>query len=791
MESSKLSQGIISSWVGGLPQLCLCLLVLSIAIINDSDAGKGVVFAWTTVATTKLAHSYSRSDWNANINNRNGNGNTINHIRSRENKLHAKKRPNSRDDDDVSNWYDPVDDDATPDQVFFQEMERQRLINQVGGDATTPSVDAIGGGGSSSSTSSSSSSPMTGGTPRSPSALRSKGGSASPRFASASPPMSTFPQLESGPGVINAKTNGLEMPPFRRRNVPTMEQIKIAQATLAEYEAFQVSDNWLNEELQQTMWNNKQRDSSVEQDDENDNVDGKDGEFEDDGKPEPWDDYGKENAYVDYDRRNIMEVPTPEPGSEFYFDPDLPIDPGQVEQEEKELAGKMKEVKTRSIRLEKAKRSPNAIEFFRRKPNEKEGYEHLWVAAVDNVSYMPLIGNLRDYGVEFADNFGDFEDQSANDALLHSIEDMAAWKARQVYKVTGLPTIASRSSFEIEPVVPSSLNNLKDSVSATSTVQAAAASRLSDPRVVSGYKINDIANHVDYLAEAMKPLSEPTRVTRFTSCFCFYDGEKEIFAYGVLDCDMYFCNSQRTNIPLSQATNNLIKTLQMTFGLEYQKFLKTRLDDAIFGDYSLPGAASVKLRDRVLKDGRVLPNNIIDVSKFMDSCVDVDLMDACAQELSQRFVNSKPTKIITVATTGLVIALPMAKYLQVPVVYARKERNVVMADTYSAPYSSKTVGKDRQLLVSKSHVHKSDRVLIIDDFLSSGSSQEALLRILSDAGAEPVGIGVLLEKAYDPGRKALSGFDIPIESLCRVATVDGGVIQLVEEDGFDKMKDDK
>ena len=448
----------------------------------------------------------------------------------------------------------------------------------------------------------------------------------------------------------------------------------------------------------------------------------------------------------------------------------------------------MKDVKTRSNRLEKAKRSPTAKKYFHRGPNKKEGYEHLWVAAVDNVSYQPLIGNLRDYGVEFADNFGDFEDHSANDGL-HTIEDMASWKARQVYAATGLPTIASRSSFEIEPVLPSSLNNFKDTVSTSSTSQAAAASRLSDPRVVSGYRINDIANHVDYLATALKPLSEPDRVTRFTSCFCYYDGEIEIFEHGVLDCDLYFCNSMRTCIPLSQATNHIIKTLQMTFGLVYQKFLKTRMDEALFGDSSLPGTASVKLRDRVLKDGRVLPNDIIDVSKFMDSQVDVDLMDACAQELSQRFVNTKPTKIMTVATTGLVIALPMAKYLQVPVVYARKERNVVMADTYSAPYSSKTVGKNRQLLVSKTHVHKSDRVLIIDDFLSSGSSQEALLRILSDAGAEAVGIGVLLEKAYDSGRQSLSGYDIPIQSLCRVASVEGGVIQLVEEDGFDKMKE--
>lgn len=81
----------------------------------------------------------------------------------------------------------------------------------------------------------------------------------------------------------------------------------------------------------------------------------------------------------------------------------------------------------------------------------------------------------------------------------------------------------------------------------------------------------------------------------------------------------------------------------------------------------------------------------------------------------------------------------MAKYLQVPLVYARKERSVVMADTYDAAYNSKTIGKDRQLLVSKEHIDPEDRVLIVDDFLSSGSSQEALLRIIAEARATSVG----------------------------------------------------
>jgi len=154
---------------------------------------------------------------------------------------------------------------------------------------------------------------------------------------------------------------------------------------------------------------------------------------------------------------------------------------------------------------------------------------------------------------------------------------------------------------------------------------------------------------------------------------------------------------------------------------------------------------------------------------------------------ASKFKDLRPTKILTVATTGLVIALPMAKYLQVPVVYARKERSVVMANTIQAGYSSKTVGKNRELIVSADHLDEDERILIVDDFLSSGSSQEALLRIVADAGAEAVGVGVLLEKVYDSGRQSLSGFNLVIHSLCRVASVKNGVIQLVEEDGYEAM----
>jgi hypothetical protein len=103
----------------------------------------------------------------------------------------------------------------------------------------------------------------------------------------------------------------------------------------------------------------------------------------------------------------------------------------------------------------------------------------------------------------------------------------------------------------------------------------------------------------------------------------------EIFDYGVCDVDMHYCNSRRTFISVAQAINGMLQTLQLTFGLEYQKFLKDKVDVAM----GSVGGASMKLRDRVLKDGKVLPNDIIDVSTFMDSQVDVNLMDDCALEL--------------------------------------------------------------------------------------------------------------------------------------------------------------
>jgi len=265
--------------------------------------------------------------------------------------------------------------------------------------------------------------------------------------------------------------------------------------------------------------------------------------------------------------------------------------------------------------LEQAKSNVNALAFFSRKPNEEEGYERMWVSAIDQACVRNLVGVFRDYGVEFAHNFGEWEDQSPVDAY-RSIEDIAAYKARAVYKVTGLPCISSATSFEVEPIKSSGQS---------------ASSRFGglNPKVATGYKFNKIGDHVDLLVDALIPASDPCRITTFKSVLCFYDGKDQIFDYGECDVDLILSNSIRAFIPMSLAIKEMCESLQLAYNLEYQVWLKKKVR-AVLGSI---GNASLKLRDRVLKEAKVLPNDIIDVSSFMDSKVDVNLMEECADEL--------------------------------------------------------------------------------------------------------------------------------------------------------------
>jgi len=188
------------------------------------------------------------------------------------------------------------------------------------------------------------------------------------------------------------------------------------------------------------------------------------------------------------------------------------------------------------------------------------------------------------------------------------------------------------------------------------------------------------------------------------------------------------------------------------------------------------------LRKRIEEEGENLGNGILKVDPFINHQVDPVLMDACGQALAKMFEATKPTKVMTAEISGIAPALMTAKYLNVPVVYARKHKPVTMPDTvYLTVAPSHTKGRMVELIVSPEYLANGERVLIIDDFLASGATIAGLVRLAKTAGATLVGIGALIEKTFEGGRDLLSHLNVPIKALVPIASLDNGQIIFGED----------
>lgn len=188
------------------------------------------------------------------------------------------------------------------------------------------------------------------------------------------------------------------------------------------------------------------------------------------------------------------------------------------------------------------------------------------------------------------------------------------------------------------------------------------------------------------------------------------------------------------------------------------------------------------LKQRIIQDGKILGNGILKVDGFINHQVDPMLMDACGKELARRFANVGADRILTAEISGIAPALMTARYLNLPVVYARKTKPVTMPDTvYLTIAPSHTKGHMVELIVSPEYLPRGEKVLIIDDFLASGSTILGLVRLIHAAGAELVGIGTLVEKYFESGRELLSQYNIPIESLACITSMENGTISFTEE----------
>lgn len=183
------------------------------------------------------------------------------------------------------------------------------------------------------------------------------------------------------------------------------------------------------------------------------------------------------------------------------------------------------------------------------------------------------------------------------------------------------------------------------------------------------------------------------------------------------------------------------------------------------------------LKDRILKDGKNLGGGILRVDSFINHQVDPALMNECGIEFARRFANLGATRVLTAEISGIAPALTAALHMGLPVVYARKTKPVTMPDTvYLTTAPSHTKGRMTELIVSPEYLGHGERVLVIDDFLASGETILGLVRLTRAAGASVVGIGALIEKSFEGGRKALAHLGVQIESLVCIASMENDQI---------------
>ena len=192
------------------------------------------------------------------------------------------------------------------------------------------------------------------------------------------------------------------------------------------------------------------------------------------------------------------------------------------------------------------------------------------------------------------------------------------------------------------------------------------------------------------------------------------------------------------------------------------------------------------LEERILKDGIVKSGNVLKVDSFLNHQMDIDLIEDIAREFKRRFGEQAISKVLTIEASGIGIAAFVAKEFGVPMVFAKKSKSINMdGDVYVAEVESFTHKNKNQIVVSKKFLKDGERVLIIDDFLANGCALQGLISIVESAGASVVGCGIVIEKGFQYGGRAIRNMGYRVESLAIVDAMDAeaGTVTFREQNG--------
>ena len=190
------------------------------------------------------------------------------------------------------------------------------------------------------------------------------------------------------------------------------------------------------------------------------------------------------------------------------------------------------------------------------------------------------------------------------------------------------------------------------------------------------------------------------------------------------------------------------------------------------------------LEERIQKDGIIKEGNVLKVDSFLNHQMDIGLFDQMGAEFKRRFADTPVTKILTIEASGIGIACLAARHFQVPVIFAKKSKSINLeGDMYVAEVESFRHKCKNNVIVAQKFLNPQDHILIIDDFLANGCALQGLIQIVQMAGAAVSGIGIAVEKGFQPGGQIIRNLGFQLESLAIVESMDAetGVITFREQ----------
>ncbi|MGG7165442.1 xanthine phosphoribosyltransferase [Clostridium ihumii] len=185
---------------------------------------------------------------------------------------------------------------------------------------------------------------------------------------------------------------------------------------------------------------------------------------------------------------------------------------------------------------------------------------------------------------------------------------------------------------------------------------------------------------------------------------------------------------------------------------------------------------------KILEEGRALSETVLKVDSFLNHGVDPKLMYEIGTYFKEYFKDKGITKVFTIESSGIAPAVMTAMQMDLQMVTLKKQTSKILnGEVYQTTVHSFTKGTDYELTLSKKYINENDKILIIDDFLANGEAAQGAARLVEEAGATVMGIGIVIEKSFQPGRDILLNKGYDVYSLARVKKLGKDLIEFVEE----------